>query len=100
MNNMPILPGYDQITDCLYKQFLDEAGQEFDYESYNKTLGKIQQLADGTEYVDLEDTITEGFENSAKHGFSMGVGISLQFLFGWQQAFSLEESQKGGKKEG
>lgn len=98
MNNMPVLPGYDQITDCLYKQFLDEAGQEFDYDSYNQALGKIQLVTDKDQYTELEDIITEGFENSAKQGFTMGIGIALSFLFGGQQAFSSKENRKGGTK--
>lgn len=99
MNNMPALPGYDQILECLYRQFLDEAGEEFDYDSYNQALGKIQLVADKEQYTELEDIITEGFENSAKHGFTMGIGIALSFLFGWQQDLPSRENRKGGVKK-
>lgn len=99
MNNMSALPGYDQILECLYRQFLDEAGEEFDYDSYNQALGKIQLVTDKDQYTELEDIITEGFENSAKQGFTMGIGIVLSFLFGWQQAFFSKENRKGGNEK-
>lgn len=84
------LPDYEELMGCIYENFLSIPGQEFDYENYSKALDKIDQIASSSDYNELEHTITEGFENSAQHGFLMGARMTMTLLLGWQQGSGME----------
>ena len=80
----------------IYDKFLWDAEQEFDYETYGKVLDKIGQIVGSlsSDYRELEDSITTGFQDSSRHGFHMGVRITIILLFGWQQGFEMQDIVK------
>lgn len=85
-----IIPDYETLMNCIYEKFMSDIGQEFDYENYDKALDKIDQLVSSSDYTELEHTITQGFENSAQHGFLMGARMTMMLLFGWQQGSGIQ----------
>lgn len=102
-----IIPDFEALMNCIYNNFMSDIGQEFDYESYSKALDKIDQIASSSDYNELEDTITEGFQNSAKHGFLMGARMTMTLLFGWKpdpgssaEELKVMEFMKGGDHNG
>lgn len=89
-----ILPDYEELMGCIYENFLSIPGQEFDYENYSKALDRIGQIASGQDYNELECTITDACQNSARHGFLMGARLTMVMLSGWQQGSGMEELWK------
>lgn len=98
-----MIPDYESLMNCIYDKFLWDAGQEFDYETYDKVLDKIGHIAGhlSSDYKELEDFVTIGFQDSARHGFLMGARLTMVLLFGWQQDPGMQDIKKflaAGKK--
>ena len=89
-----ILPEYEELMGCIYENFLSIPGQEIDYENYSKAPDRIGQIASSQYYNELESTITDACQNSARHGFLMGARLTMVILSGWQQGSGMEKLWK------